>query len=448
VYNTDSRILVWGCSATLRRHDGKSLFPTFESVEYQQPASAMLERKWLCPVRLFRVKTNVDIKDVGTVAGDFNLKELVQAINVKARNQLVLSTYMEHVRPKGCKSTLVFAVNINHVNALLKEFRDAGIEAYSVDSTTPIYEREELLERFKQKQFPVLVNCAIITEGVDLPNIDCIMLARPTKSGVLMQQMLGRGMRLHPDKTECIVMDFVDSVKPSMMLATVPTLMGLASNAPTRDKLLKTFSESDFVSGQSTGIPLELKLDEEKCLEEAKYESTYEVLPTFKDVFTLQSVRENHSVLKNSTKLPWVRIDEYKLILTLYPTNQFIQLQKEEGVYCARLYRKTPKATVYVADILTHDTLSSALHALETYVKEKLGYMIFQDLTAAPWRISRPSKKQLQYLEQVGVPKSPTMTKGEAADLITRSIFGAKGNARRVQMKSEKLTRLLSKYRF
>jgi ATP-dependent helicase IRC3 len=394
------------------------------------------------------VKTNVNIKDVGTVAGDFNLKELVQAINVKARNQLVVSTYREHVQTKGCTSTLVFAANISHANDILQEFRDAGIEAHSVDSKTPLYEREELLDRFKQKEFPVLINCAIITEGVDIPNIDSIMLARPTKSGVLMQQMLGRGMRLHSDKNECIVMDFVDSVKPSIMLATVPTLMGLASNPQTKEKLLKSFSESDFVSETPSGIPLELKFDETDLLKESEYDVSSEVLPAFKDVFTLGCIRDNNNAIRTFTKLPWVRVGEAKWILTIYPSNKFIQLQKENSVYCATLFRKTSRATICLGDILTHDTLPSVLQALDTYIKEKFGFAIFNDLSNAPWRFSRPSKKQLTYLKQIGVEKSPGMTKGDAADLITRSIFGAKGNEIKLRIQNKKVERFLSKFRF
>lgn len=68
---------------------------------------------------------------------------------------------------------------------------------------------------------------AIITEGVDIPPVDCVMLARPTRSSVLLQQMLGRGLRLAPGKEYCLVLDFKDNVKSSIALASIPTLMGL-----------------------------------------------------------------------------------------------------------------------------------------------------------------------------------------------------------------------------
>lgn len=127
----------------------------------------------------------------------------------------------------GRKATLVFAVNIAHINALVKNFLANGVEAKGISSSTTNYEREQILKDFADQKFPVLINCGILTEGVDMPIIDFLMLARPTKSSVLLQQMLGRGMRLYPGKEFCLVLDFVDMVSERMMIATVPTLLGI-----------------------------------------------------------------------------------------------------------------------------------------------------------------------------------------------------------------------------
>lgn len=106
------------------------------------------------------------------------------------------------------KSTLVFCVNIDHVHALTKTFRDFGIDARGIDSQTNITERKLLISQFKEGEFPVLVNCglstlarqimpvhlsrkiAILTEGTDIPNIDCVVVARPTRSPNLYAQMV------------------------------------------------------------------------------------------------------------------------------------------------------------------------------------------------------------------------------------------------------------------
>ena len=71
----------------------------------------------------------------------------------------------------------------------------------------------------------MLVNCGVFTEGTDIPNIDCVLLARPTKSRNLLVQMIGRGMRLHPGKINCHIIDMIGSIERGIV--TVPTLMGL-----------------------------------------------------------------------------------------------------------------------------------------------------------------------------------------------------------------------------
>ena len=107
------------------------------------------------------------------------------------------------------KSTLVFCVNLSHVRELTQTFRDAGIDARHVHSKTSAAERRLLIEDFKAGKYPVLVNCgslsltpvasanlmssdgsAILTEGADIPNIDCVIVARPTRSRNVMAQMV------------------------------------------------------------------------------------------------------------------------------------------------------------------------------------------------------------------------------------------------------------------
>lgn len=72
---------------------------------------------------------------------------------------------------------------------------------------------------------------AILTEGTDIPCVDCILLGRPTRSNTLFQQMFGRGLRLFPGKEDCLLIDFMDNFKRSGSsgLVTIPTLLGLST---------------------------------------------------------------------------------------------------------------------------------------------------------------------------------------------------------------------------
>ncbi|KAJ2329834.1 DEAD DEAH box helicase, partial [Coemansia sp. RSA 2681] len=217
--------VVWGCSATLHRHDGLRLTDVFDQIVYQKPFLAMIREGWLSPLRITTVRTECSIDGVRSQAGDFATGALSHAVNVDARNLAIVKAHETLAADR--KATLVFAVDVAHAGALVATFTHYGIKAEAVFGTTPTAERERILDDFRAGLLPVLVNCGIFTEGTDIPNIDCVMMARPTRSTVLFQQMLGRGMRKSPGKTDCLVIDFVDWFQRSVPLITLPTLLGL-----------------------------------------------------------------------------------------------------------------------------------------------------------------------------------------------------------------------------
>lgn len=199
----------------------------------------------LSPLKITTVETSVDLSNVGIHQHDFKQGELSQAVNVSERNDIIVRSWRKYSQnddlgrgdddgtpaldqpdSRRRKATLVFAVDIAHTLALCNHFRQSGYMAEYVTSKTPTLTRYDILDRFRKGKFPILVNCGILTEGTDIPTIDCVLMARPTRSSVLFQQMFGRGMRLSPGKDDCLVIDFVDNFKRSG-LVTFPTLMGL-----------------------------------------------------------------------------------------------------------------------------------------------------------------------------------------------------------------------------
>ena len=108
-----------------------------------------------------------------------------------ARNQLIVKEYLDHRAEYG--KTLVFAINKKHAEQLAKEFSLAGVPAEYVVSGEK--KNRETIERFRQGEFPVLVNIQIMTEGVDVPDVHTVFLTRETNSDVLFMQMVGRGLR-------------------------------------------------------------------------------------------------------------------------------------------------------------------------------------------------------------------------------------------------------------
>ena len=181
----------------------------------------MIGEKWLSDVIFTTVQSKADVSGVKRgPAGDFQVGDLSRAVNTPETNEITVSAWMSRAAER--KSTLVFCVDLAHVADLTAAFRRRGIEAKFVTGDTPKRVRSERLDAFRNRQYPVLLNCGVFTEGTDIPNIDCVVLARPTKSRNLLVQMIGRGMRLYAGKENCHIIDMVASLEAGIV--TTPTL--------------------------------------------------------------------------------------------------------------------------------------------------------------------------------------------------------------------------------
>ncbi|PWN20620.1 P-loop containing nucleoside triphosphate hydrolase protein, partial [Microstroma glucosiphilum] len=221
------RIPIIGFSATFSRHDGLALGRVFDRIVYHRDFLEMIDEQWLCPVRFTSIRSNLDLSavKVSSTSGDFLPKSLASFTNIAPVNRLIVRSWLDRAADR--RSTLVFCIDVQHVIDLTAEFREAGIDARYLHGGTSMKERKQLLEDFKQGKYRVLVNCAILTEGFDLPQIDAVLLARPTRSRNLFSQMIGRGLRLSPQtgKRDCLILDLVGTIERGVICT--PTLFGL-----------------------------------------------------------------------------------------------------------------------------------------------------------------------------------------------------------------------------
>jgi len=153
------QIPIIGFSATFSRHDGLALGSVFERIVYHRDFLEMIKEQWLSDVRFTSVRASINLKDVtvNTRTGDFNPTSLAHVINTDNVNKLVVKAWLDRAATRKC--TLVFCVNVAHVQALTHAFRNYGVDARYVYSKTPAAERRALVSSFKAGQFPVLLNC-------------------------------------------------------------------------------------------------------------------------------------------------------------------------------------------------------------------------------------------------------------------------------------------------
>jgi superfamily II DNA or RNA helicase len=190
-----------GVTATPCRGDGKPLREVFDHLILGPSVSKLIADGHLCEYDYYRGKSP-KLSGIKQTAGDYNLKELGEAVSDTALLGNIVSTWAKYAFGKR---TVVFAVNVEHSMQLRDRFRAIGVAAEHLDGKTPSAERDAIVSRFANGETMVLVNVGIISEGVDIPAIECVQMARPTKSLALYLQCVGRALRPVGDKRALIL---------------------------------------------------------------------------------------------------------------------------------------------------------------------------------------------------------------------------------------------------
>lgn len=146
-----------------------------------------------------------ELGGVSTSNGEYNQGQLSGVMEKAVHIESAVHAYQQH--GEGRQHVVAFCVTIRHAEKLMAAFEDVGISAGVVHSQMPKLERQAALEAFEAGKTRVICNVGVLTEGWDCTCVDCILFCRPTMSPALYVQMVGRGLRLHPGKTDCLLLD-------------------------------------------------------------------------------------------------------------------------------------------------------------------------------------------------------------------------------------------------
>jgi superfamily II DNA or RNA helicase len=216
---------VLGLTATPDRGDGVGLGAIFDAVAYEYGIREAITEGYLAPITQKRIEcADIDLRDVKTRAGDLAQDELARAMSVEAVQHQIAGPLVEHA---GDRPTIVFTSSVEQAHALadiLAGYTSARCAA--IDGTTHDELRARYLGGFARGEIQFITNCAVLTEGFDAPRTSCIAIARPTKSRALYTQMIGRGTRLAPGKSDCLVLDFVGNSGRHKLVNPLDVLAG------------------------------------------------------------------------------------------------------------------------------------------------------------------------------------------------------------------------------
>jgi len=195
--------IVIGCTATPMRADGRGMGEVYDTIVDVVGVKELTDDGHLSPARYF-APSEPDLEKIKVSMGDYQVKDLGKRMN---KPQLVGDIVENWLRIAEGRQTIIFCVNVKHSLAVKEAFERAGITAYHLDARSPDDEREYAFKQMETGDINVLCNVALYQEGMDCPNISCVVMARPTKSMGLYRQCCGRGLRPADGKENCMIID-------------------------------------------------------------------------------------------------------------------------------------------------------------------------------------------------------------------------------------------------
>lgn len=201
-----------GLTATPERSDGQPILQWFDGrIAAELRLWDAIDQHRLSPFAYFGIADALDLRDIpwkrGTGYDVDGLTNLITGTDVWARG--VLKQFGEHVGRVSEARTLGFCVSVDHARYMARVFSAHGVPSVAVSADTPEDQRRAALEDLRARRTNVVFAVDLFNEGVDVPEVDTLLMLRPTESPLLFLQQLGRGLRRSEGKTVCTVLDFV-----------------------------------------------------------------------------------------------------------------------------------------------------------------------------------------------------------------------------------------------
>lgn len=195
-----------GLTATPDRLDRKRLEEVFGSYQTSLTLSDAIEKGIVAPIRAFRVETNLNLAEVRFNGRDYVNADLERALRIDSRDALIVDVLMRYFS-SGQKG-IIFCISVAHAQQMEKLLVANGMKAKAITGKTRNV--STIIDSFRFSDLQFLCSCNLVNEGWDVPEVEVLVMARPTISKVLYQQQLGRGLRKCEGKECLFVIDVVD----------------------------------------------------------------------------------------------------------------------------------------------------------------------------------------------------------------------------------------------
>lgn len=381
-----------GLTATAERHDPSGLAKGWGVKPiFKRTYEWGVENGWLSPFVTDRVKTNMDVShlEIGP-DGDYDIDDLEKEEIRAELAKCVASRVAEYVQ--AGRKFVVFATSVNQSQKITQLLRGLGVEADHVDANTDGNSRKATLSRYKRGETKALVNCGCLCAGFDEPSINAVAVARMTKSRPFYQQMALRGSRIHPGKTDFLILDVVGAHDAHGI--TAPSLLDDDEEGAEKKQRKRSDELEQFIGAERDG----------------EFTMVVGAIKASAD-----GIEVSHR--KKRAKAQWISVTPEVWALSV--GDQGVLVLRAEGDADQWRGYRLPRDAWSIDEARPIMRRSASLE-LATGVAEdrarKLGAFGISS-SLAKWRKEPPSEKQLEQLTKLDPTSSPR-TRGEASDAI------------------------------
>lgn len=400
-HNPSVRIV--GFTATPNRTDGLALGALWTEIVFEWLIPDGIKQGYLVPPTRQRITTEVNLSGVQNVGGDYNAKRMVSVLGASNWAELAYKAYMDYIAPKD-RLTLAFFPSVEMSREFAAHLRERNIPAAHLDGNTDKDTRRKMLQDYKARRIKVLSNYGVLTEGFDAPETSAILMARPTRSSTLFTQIIGRGLRPFPGKTDCLIVDLAVTDVRALETGTLIGKMTICKECGIEHFAgLRACPQCGYVRGWKErardGAPVDV--------DEGDYEGE-RLIANYEAVFT-------------NAFAAWYAGEDgfYSCTLSFEDGAYIIVPPLTDNEYRLALVPKDKdKRTQFV---LRNEDLSSLMLDADQRVKAR-GFAS-SDKNAA-WRELPPTEAQIKLLGKMGVKPAVLqgISRGSASQLITHHI--------------------------
>lgn len=214
-----------GLTATPDRMDEQSILEYYgDNLVFEMGQSDAIKQGYLANLNYMGLLDNVDYSNIFYNGFRYDVNDLNKLLLIEERDRAVLSKFESLASDK---KTIAFCVSIEHAEWSAKNFRDNGIDAVAIHSkiedanTEGAYQSvSEIIDAFDKGKHQVVFVVDMFNEGIDIPDVECLLMLRPTESNTILTQQLGRGLRLAKGKKEVLVLDFIGNYRTAPKVLT------------------------------------------------------------------------------------------------------------------------------------------------------------------------------------------------------------------------------------